>query len=224
MEDPGINSAAPIPTPHQEQRDMRIELVRRLMLRGIQSPTEIQQSLAKMDPPVHVTVRSVYRYKSIVVKRSNVEIRKKTGLNKTVEEVAYDIKKSFEEVSRELWKQYHAPVRLRVKCPHPEHVRNNACGQYAEVLLNAAHTKVLALKEIRETASKSLDIMQSLGLVNHAPVKVQTVDKDGNPIDPVAQDSQILNQQFIAFVNATFKDPVGVNKETDLTSQQHEGI
>lgn len=172
-----------------------------------------------MDPPVHVTTRTIFRYKAIIEHRMVREVRKREGLNKTVEELALELKKTYEEVNRELWKQYHAPVRLRARCPHLEHKAQNSCGLYAEILINSAMVKVAALKEIREMAGKQLEIMQSLGLVAKAPEKHQMVDAQGNPIDPIAADKMVLNQQFMAFVNATFKDPVGVNKGSDTPGE-----
>lgn len=209
-------------TARTERKNMRIELVRRLMLRGVKSPTEIKQSLESMNPPVYVTIRSIMRYKSVITKRMVVAVREKEGLNKTIEEMAMELKNTFEEITREMWRQYHAPIVLRVRCPHGEHKGLLACNLKAEVYLNAAMVKVAALKEIRETAAKQLDVMQSLGLVNKAPVKIQSVDKDGNPVDPVAANTAVLNQQFNAFINATYKDPVGVNKGTDTPEKQEE--
>ncbi len=206
-------------TARQAQKELNIELVRRLMLRGVKSPTEIEQSLKTMNPPVHVTIRSIMRYKSIVTHRFVKDVSKKEGLNKTIEEMALELKLTFEEIARELWKQYHSPIVLRSRCPHTNHRGNNACGLTSEIYLNAALVKVAALKEIRETAAKQLDIMQSLGLVNRAPEKLQLLDAQGNPIDPVAKDRAVLNQQFNAFINATFKDPVGVNKGETPTEQ-----
>ncbi len=222
MEEIGQTLAQIGTTARQEKKNMHIELVRRLMLRGVKSPTEIKSSLESMNPPVYVTLRSIYRYKSVVTRRTVVAIRNKEGLNKTIEEMAMELKNTFEEITREMWKQYHAPIRLRARCPHPEHKGNAACGLFAEFLLNSASVKVAALKEIRETAAKQLDVMQSLGLVNKAPEKHQMVDKDGNPVDPIGEDKQVLNQNFIAFIKASFQDPVGVNKGSDTPEQQED--
>lgn len=176
-----------------------------------------------MNPPVYVTLRSIYRYKSIVTHRNVVAIRKKEGLDKTIEELAMDLKNTYEEVSREMWRQYHAPILLRARCPHPDHKGKNDCGYIAQMQLNQAMVKVAALKSISEIAAKQLEVMQSLGLVNKAPDKHQMVDAQGNPIDPIGSDKMVLNQQFNAFINATYKDPVGVDKgESSPEKQDHE--
>lgn len=205
----------------QEQKQLRIELVRRLLVRGVKQPKEIKTSLESMNPPVSLSIRTIHRYLNVITRQNNKQIREKEGLNKTIEEMALELKQTFEEVSREMWRQYHAPIVIRVKCPHPEHrVGKLACGLVAEAHLNQAMVKVAALKEIRETASKNLEVMQSLGLVNKAPEKHQMVDKDGNPIDPVSNDKAVLNQQFIAFINSMYKDPVGANKGEVVAEQK----
>lgn len=178
-----------------QKKELRIELVRRLMLRGVKSPIEIQKSLATMDPPVILTLRSVYRYKGVLIRRNVKDVREKVGLNKTIEELAMELKSQFEEVSRELWKQYHSSY-------------------------SKASTKVQALKEIRETTQKYLEIMQSLGLISKAPEKHQMVDKDGNPIDPVPAERVMLNQQFIAFIKAQYQEPLGTERGNETPEEQ----
>lgn len=222
MEDNDTDLAAKGTAARTEQKEMRIELVRRLVLRGVSAPREIKQSLESMNPPVSLTIRSIHRYKSVVTHRHVAAIRGKVGLNKTIEEMAMDLKNTFEEVSREMWRQYHAPIRLRAKCPHPDHRGPKTCRLYADLYLNSALVKVAALKEIRDTAAKQLEVMQSLGLVNKAPEKHQMVDKNGNPVDPGEMDKQKLNNQFIAFINATFKDPVGVQKGLESPEKQEQ--
>lgn len=206
----------------KERRDMRLEMVRRLLIRGIKNPLEIQRSLASLEPPIHVTTRTIFRYKAAIENRTIKAIQKKEGLGKTIEEMAMGIKETFEEVTREMWKQYHAPIKLYGRCPHYNHTGKDSCGLTAEFIVNAATIKVAALKEIRDTAFKNLEVMQSLGLVNKAPEKHQMVDRDGNPIDPVSENTMVLNQQFTAFVNSLYKDPVGINKGDSPEKQADE--
>lgn len=171
------------------KKEMQIELVERLMIRGVTSALDIQDILAKNDPPIKLTTRTIYHYKGIIHRRTRAEIDKKIGLSKTVDEMAYEIKKNFEEVTRELWQQYHSGFAK-------------------------PSTKVQALKEIRETTQKFAEILQSMGLVHQAPVKHQMLDKDGNPIDPPGSTSKDqMNAEFIAFVKAKFQDPVGSEKQ-----------
>jgi len=178
---PNFQKAANTRREHKEQA---IEMVRRLMVRGIRSAIEIQVTLEKNKPPINVTVRTVRRYKAIIKRRNIEKLSNGMGVHKSVEELVLQLKEDYDEITRELWKTYHAPT-------------------------TGASAKVSALKEIRETTSDLVERLQSLGLIAKAPEKHQLVDKDGNPVDPAPTNIMLLSQEFNAFVKAKLQDPIG---------------
>ncbi len=191
----------------QEKKQFNIELTERLMLRGIKTTNEITQALAKMDPPVIVDERTVMRYKAAIFKKNKHEADKKIGLNQTIEELALHFKKMNEEVARESWKQYHAPNKVMVKCPH--------CDEKHTIPFQFGMLKIQALKLIKETTEANLKTMQSLGLINTAPTKHQMVDASGNPIDPLP--TQVNHHhEYTAFIKAKYMDPVGTIPEKKI--------
>lgn len=196
-------------------KEVALDLIDRLLTRGIKSPTEIQKSLEANTPPVYVKGRTLFRYIATVKRRHHEEVKAKIGINQTVEESAYNLKKTIEEVLRELWKQYHAPVIMDAKCFH--------CDKTFTIRSKfSAQVKVQALKEIREGTQELLKTMQSLGLVHKAPETHQVLGPDGKPIDPGAAEKVALNQTFIAFIKATYQDPVGAGNEPDSQKQVDE--
>lgn len=188
------------------RKEKIIDMIRRLMIRGVTKGEDIQKQLHQVDPTLQISIRSIYRYKGIIIKRSRKQIEDKYGLAKTVEEVAYEIKETFEEVMRELWVQYHSNKPKTFKCD---------CGKVHTVALPPTpQQRIMALNSIRETVDKHAQRLQSLGLVNSAPVKHQFLDKDGNPTDPPELENKTkLAAEFLSFFQAKYQLPVGSNKE-----------
>lgn len=185
------------------------KVIRALLLRGVKDIEEIQTQLGKQNPPINVSMRTTFRYMADLRKEMELAIANKEGLKQSVEEMAYTLIQVFEEVSRELWKQYHAPTKVsaRGEC---QHCKKDTVLEFS--IPGYSLIKVAALKEIRTTAEKQVEKLQSLGLAHKAPEKHQMLDANGNPIDPAELNKQALNQQFISFIKATFQNPVGLNK------------
>lgn len=194
----------------QAELDKRVDLTRRYMLKGLTQAEEIHFQLQQIG--IECTLRSVYRYMGLVKIRGIEAVRTREGLDKPIEELAHDLMEIIEEVSRELWKQYHAPIIYKAKCPHFSHHKGkDACGLEAEIALQFGQVKVMALKEIRQTAKEWLETMQSLGLAHKEPDKLQAVGKDGKPLEalPGAVDKEALSQEFTSFVKAKYMKPIG---------------
>lgn len=172
----------------KENKNLRVDLVRRIMLRGITAPLEIQTALLHSEPPLQLTLRTIYRYKGIIARRSIKAIRDKEGLNETIEQIVSNLKDTINEVVRELWKQYSS--------------REASPGE-----------KIAALREIRKAGDEWMKTLQSVGLVRTAPVQHQMLDKNGNPINPVEVDKAQIEQEFVAFIKAKFQEPLGVSHE-----------
>lgn len=193
----------------KEQKEITIQIVERLLIRGIKSAKDIQDTLKENNPPIIATTRSIYRYMAVIKRRNHEEIRRKIGINETVEQLAHTLKKTIEEVTRELWKQHHSPTIMEIECPQ--------CKRHQMIRSKfGAMVKIAALKEIREAGHEWLKTMQSLGLTYQAPTQVQTIGADGKPVDPslnVNVQNLELNQVFNAFIKSRYQDPVGVGKE-----------
>lgn len=162
------------------EKEKNVDIVRELLLKGVKRAEDIQVNMRKAYG-VKVKLRTVYKYKALVKQSAIKQVREKEGLDKTIHQIAYEIKEQFELISSSLWKQYHATGS------HPK-------------------DKIAALREIRNTAEKHVQMLQDLGLVHKAPVQVQTVDKDGNPVDP-AGNTQQYAVMFNSFIKQTFQDP-----------------
>ena len=176
------------------EKELKIDMVRRLMLRGIKNTKEIQDVLAKNVPPIPLTTRTIHRYKAIIKFKSTEAIRKQEGLNRTLEELAYELKSNFEEVMREAWQTYH---------------RGTTNGS----------AKISALRLIEQTAKDQTELLQSMGLVAKIPMKHQILGADGNPVDPTINVNKAeLNMQFISFIKAKFQSPVGILREEVKTN------
>lgn len=166
------------------QKEYRIDLVRRLIVKGVTNGLEIQKALAKMDPPVELTMRTIYRYKGILIKRNLTMVRSNEKVHQTAEQAAMSFLESSEEIIKEAWKQYHS-------------------------LVATPSAKVSALRIIKDTIKDKTELMQSLGLVYKSPLKHQVVDKEGNPTDPAVNVNAInLNQEFVAYLMAKFQTPI----------------
>lgn len=195
------------------KKEKALEIVRRLMIRGVDDAVEIQEHLRRFKIPINVGLRSIYRYKAIIRKRSKKQIEEKYGVSKTVEEMAFEIREMFDEVQRELWTQYHQTTPKKVLC----NCGGEGCTK--EIIVQLPPTpgdKIRALREIRETAKHYAEKLQDLGLVNRAPTKVQMVDAQGNPIDPHAglmENKTQLVAEFLAFYKSKYQDPVGSDKQ-----------
>lgn len=177
-----------VPHAGKVTKNARIELVRKLAIRGVTRPTEIQAYFKRQDPPIHVTTRTISRYKAIIKRRSAKALREKEGLNQSLEEIVYDMKTNYREVARELWSVFHAE------------------GTPAAV-------KVRALLGIQKINDEHITKLQSLGFIHREPDKVQAVGADGRPIDPTMNvNVEQLNAQFVAFIKAKHQDPIGHNK------------
>lgn len=194
------------------QRQVRIGIIKRLLLRGVKSVPDIQQNLKSIDRNMVVDDRTIFRDLATIKEEHLQAVREKQGLQKPLEELIIELKENFDEISRELWNQYHAPQVYTTRCPHPDHKGANDCGFEAQIKIQSTATKVMALKEIRTTAEKVLELMQSTGFIDKAPEKIQFLDKDGKPTDPTGDSKQVLNQQFISFFKATFQNPHGVKQ------------
>lgn len=195
------------------RKEKALEIVRRLMIRGVDDAEEIQQHLKNFRIPIDVALRSIYRYKAIIRKRTQKQIEQKYGLSKTVEEMAYEIKEMLDEVQRELWTQYHTTTPKVMQCP----CGGRGCTKEIVVQLPATPgDKIQALRAIRDTAKIYADKFQDLGLVDRAPIKTQMVGPDGKPIDPLQIENKTqLVQEFLAFYKAKYQLPVGSQKQVD---------
>lgn len=169
----------------KQLKEQNIELVRRMLIRGVRKTIDIQVSLENMDPPIKLTPRTIQRYKTIIRRRTSQKVADKIGINKTVEELLVELKEEYDEVQRELWRVFHS------------------CSQ------KQANAKVQALKEIRAAAGEFIDRLQSMGMVYKAPEKHQMLGADGEPVDPTMGNIQVLNQQFTMFIKAQWQDPIG---------------
>lgn len=185
----------------KQQKEARIRMVRKLIIRGYKAVDDIKQALSRQTPPIVLTDRTIYRYRGIIAARNAKMIREKNGLNKTVEEIAFELKETFEEVLTELWRQYHSTLYQGHKCEY--------CGKDLKVRIPAGPTyKIQALKEIRETTEKNLGIMQDLGLISKEPTKMQVIGPDGKPMSSLINvDRRELNIQFLSFIKAKFQNP-----------------
>lgn len=170
----------------RDQQEANIEVVRKLAIRGVRKPLELQAYFKRLSPPIEVSIRTIARYKSIIKSRTAKEIIEQEGLHKTTSELVYELKETFEEVNRELW-----------------------------MIVNSSKTsprdKISAMAEINRTADKWLDKMQSLGLIHKEPDKLQFIGKDGKPAPPpeFSVDIQKLEVQFVQFVKTMYQNPIG---------------
>lgn len=176
-------------------KEQRIELVRRLMVRGVRNAEEIRVTLLRNDPPIDLTVRNIYRYKSIIKRRTVEKVATKMGLNKSIEELVIKLREDYDEVQRELWRVFHA------------------CRP------DQASAKVAALREIRATADDWIERLQSLGMVYKAPDKHQMIGADGEPVDPLTVNVQALNAQFVSFIKSQWQDPVGATGSHEVVKR-----
>lgn len=221
-----IDNHEPQTNSKEEQLRTRVELTRRWILRGIKSAEDIQEqfkALAKSDKNFGEapSIRSVYRYIGIVKEEGAKAVREREGLNKTMDEMAIDLKNVIDEVARELWKQYHAPSVFRTRCPHPDHKGDKACGYEAELKIQFGQMKVQALKEIRVAAKEWVEMMQDLGLAYKAPEKHVVMGPDGKPLPAlnINIDKAVINQEFISYIKSKFQKPVGQRPFADLPEE-----
>lgn len=182
----------------RRKQEAQIEMTRRLQLKGIRTAEDVAAAMTRAGMPV--TVRTVYRYKQIIAKRVEHEIRQKHGLNQTVEELAHQLVAVLEETNAELWKIHHAPAK--VTCEHCKKLTNSGAG---------TAVKLGALREIKDIALKTVAAMQSLGLIVSSP----TI-----PEGEVAEvrDKEALEQQFASFIAAEFTAPRGITQPTIPTT------
>lgn len=194
----------------KQRKEAKIRMVQKLMIRGYKAVDDIKQALARQNPPIELTDRTIYRYRGIIAMRNAKKIRNKEGLNKTVEEIAFEIKQTFEEVLTEAWRQYHSTLVTSHKCEH--------CAKEMKVRIPSGPTyKIAALKEIRETTEKQLAILQDLGLINKEPAKHQVIGPDGKPMDSLINVDRLeLNAQFIAFIKAKYQNPTTIATEKKI--------
>lgn len=169
-------------------KEYRMNVVRRLIIRGIDTSAEITEQLASLKKPILVDQRTVRRWMAEIKLNSLKAASKKEGLDKTIDELVIDLKEQFDEVNKELWKVYHNPA-------------------------TQSAAKVAALKAIREGAEEWIEKLQVLGLVATAPQTHQMLGADGKPIDPTTSvvfntDKMVLNQQFNSFIKTLHQDPI----------------
>lgn len=186
----------------REEREILLEVVRRMMIKGVTEASEIKKQLKALG--YERTVRSIYRYVSIIRKRHAKAIEERVGLNKSVEELAFELKQTYDEVNKQAWIEYHRKnkSKVKVKCPNP------SCNLEHEVEVNIPindSAKISALKLIKDIASEHLELMQSLGLVHKEPTKTQLLGADGKPI---VSDLDQLNQAFTSFFKTMKQLPV----------------
>lgn len=174
----------------KDKKELKIQIVAELMLKGIQQAENIHNVLLSSTPPLNIPVRSIARYKSIINKRNELAVKSRGNLAKTVEETALSIKQNFDLVTKEMWQTYH----------------NSKTG---------ASTKATLLTAIRDTCVKSVELLQSLGLVEERPQQMQYLDKDGKPTDVPNVEVMVLDQQFTAFIKANYQLPLGVNEKEE---------
>lgn len=175
---------------NQLTREQNIELVRKLLIRGVTSYYEIDSYLQRQNPPIKVTYRTISRYKNIIKKRNAKKVLHEEGLGKTIQEIAIELRDTFREVTKELWAVYHSKTA-------------------------SAQAKVSALAQITKISSEQFDRFQSLGLIHKEPDKHQVLDANGNPTNPgpvLNTNIETLNMEFTSFIKAKFQDPVGSNQ------------
>lgn len=182
------------------EREKNIELVRKLGIRGITKPLEIQAYFTRQEPPITVTIRTIERYKAEVKRRNAHRVMKEEGLNKTVQEIAIEMMDTYRELTKEFWVVVH-----NVTTP--------------------AAAKVSALNSIQKITDSWVDKLQSLGLVHKEPEKVQTIGADGEPINPATPVNLIqMNADFMAYFKAKHQDPIGVtNSAANLDRKNPNG-
>lgn len=174
----------------KDKKELKIQIVSDLMLKGIRNAEELHKVLLNSSPPMNIPIRSIVRYKSIINKRNETAVKSRANLAQTVEETALSIKQNFDLVTKEMWQTYHSSG-------------------------TAAKTKATLLTAIRDTCVKSVELMQSLGLVEERPQQLQYLDKDGKPTDVPNVEVMVLDQQFTAFIKANYQLPLGVNEKEE---------
>lgn len=147
------------------EKEKNIQIIKRLQLKGITAAKEQQEILAKNK--IHLTLRTIYKYRGVIKRRHTKRLMESNELNKTVEELALELKDDYDEVTRELWKIYHS---------------------------GAASTtdKIRALSDIRKSSSEIIDKLQSLGLTHKEPEKL-----DINMQQPVIEELNMQFNAFI---------------------------
>lgn len=172
-------------------KEDRIEFVRRLMIRHISDiPTIIRLLHEKelkeglgLDP---ISEHTAVRYRAIVNKRNRDEANNPL-MRMTIAEVVADHERTTEEIIREMWVQYHA--------------EKSATGKKA------------ILRDINNIKNMWIKTLQSVGLAEQAPTKIQYLDKDGKPADAPITNLMQLNQQFNQFIAHNYKDPVAIKPQ-----------
>ena len=171
------------------------KLVAQLLLKGMKNSGEISKTLRSTEPPTIISPRTVDRYKYIIKRRNEKLVKTREGIAVSVEEMGLKIKQNFELVVNEMWKQYHQP-------------------------LVSASVKKDLLVAIRDTCAENLKLLQSLGLIFERPQEHQFLDDKGNPTNPPNVEINIMDQQFTAFIKATYQLPLGVDKAEGVGNAQ----
>lgn len=194
-EEKKLNAGA---TARRQQREANIELVRKLLVRGIHRTMEIQAYFRRLDPPIHVTDRTIARYKSTLKRRNAKRLVEKEELNKTMEELAIELKTNYEEITKEAWRIFH----------------NNE---------SKPTDKLKALSLVKETSDSWVEKLQSLGFADKAAEKHQMLDANGQPTEPTVNiDTQKLNVAFISFIKDQWQNPIGHTNSHEPVSRKVE--
>lgn len=196
----GKTGNRPDDDPRKLKKEMRIEALRRLMLKGIVRGDELQAAMKRQGH--ELTMRTIYRYKSILTKRTHEKLSEKGELQKSVEELAFQLSEQFEEIQRNLWVEYHRNEVTKTQTCE--------CGREHPLTIRiSADKKVQALNSIARMVKDHVEIMQSLGLTFKAPDKLQhqAVGADGKPIQ---EEADKLSADFTAFIKAKYQKPLGI--------------
>lgn len=177
----------------QQTKEMHIELVRQLMLKKVTRAEDIKNHLEMMDPKIILTLRTIYRYKGIIKRRLMNQIKSDGAVGKPVSELLYEMRQTYDEVVKQLWRVYHSTT-------------------------SGPAAKVSALKEIRAATDTRIMVLQKLGLVHEEPNKLEVSTPDGQLIE--VGDKNKINANFVAFVKAQFQDPIGATGSTETVARE----
>lgn len=180
------------------EKELVMDLIRQWQIKGVDKARDIQKLLRKQG--IVRTQRSIYRYIKEIKETNVARIRKSGEIKKSVEELAFELRETYNEVTSELWKEYHRKEELIVKhtCRH--------CNKGSDISVrvpNSGSVRVQALRAIKEATRENVELMQSMGLVFKAADKVHNVNVD------LPMSREELNQDFTAFIKAKYQDPTG---------------
>lgn len=190
----------------ETDREFKVRLVRKLMLKGVINADDIKDQLAVQQPPIIVEKRTVYEYMRDVRRMAKEDMEESEELKQTTEEIAIWLREQYGQIIRNLWIEHDKPAKVF-------EVRDKQTGEKKVVSEHNGFVKIAALTQIRTTIKEMMEMMQSLGLTHKEPEKSQLLDADGNPLDKTPQKMFELNEMFVAFVKSQWQKPIGILEE-----------